>query len=93
MSNSPVGVSGCQLCRGGAGKETCCVVDLTESMNGQVNYFLNKTNHGGATMSEDQIGKTLDDLRLKIELCQNGEEAKRALGMLSDYQQKVDSAK
>lgn len=93
MSNSPVGVSGCQLCRGGAGKETCFVVDLTGSMKGQVNYYLNNVNHDGTTMSEGQIRTTLDDLRSKIELCQNGEEVKKALDMLSDYLQKVDSAK
>jgi hypothetical protein len=93
MSNLPSGVSGCQLCMGGAGRERCCVVDVANSMRGQVNLFLNKTNHGGATMSEDQIKTTLNDLGEKIGLCQNNDEAKSALTTLIGYQQMVDSAK
>ena len=91
VENIP-GVSSCKLCKGPSGGEVCCVVETTSTIEGQVRYFLEKTDSGGKTMSKSQIDSVLADLRLKIELCQNSEEANIARATLKSYQESVDSA-
>lgn len=93
MTNFTKGVSGCQLCMGGAGNERCYVTQTATSFGVQVGYFLNQTNTGGITMSEPQIRSALSDLRSKIALCQNKGEVEKARQILNDYLQRVNSAK
>jgi len=78
---------------GGGGKETCHVGQITTSFKGQVEYFVEKTVTDSITMSEEQIRTALADLRSKIALCKNEEEARKAHKVLDVYLKSVNSAK